>query len=295
MNLHKQPPEPSADDYDLVRTEVPPPVPSRSRQPAGLYIAAAVLVLAAAAAWLVVNRNDRESQSAIESTPRADTRNDVLPPLGGTRADVTVPPLDQSDTLVRELVRQLTSHPTAAAWLATNGLIRNFTVSLANVADDMSPERHLRVLRPAAQFTVSQQGGAPVIDPASYHRYDSVAAAAASIDPAGAARLYATLKPRIEEAYRDLGHPDGNVDLAVEQAVVRILQTPAVDGPVRVQPDDKGIGYTYSDPRLESLGPVQKQLLRMGPENVRTIQRSLRAIAIELGIPASRLPAPGTR
>jgi hypothetical protein len=30
----------------------------------------------------------------------------------------------------------------------------------------------------------------------------------------------------------------------------------------------------------------------MGPRNVRTIQSSLRAIALALGIPAARLPAP---
>ena len=44
------------------------------------------------------------------------------------------------------------------------------------------------------------------ISPRSYERYDYLADAAASIDPAGAARVYSTLKPRIEEAYRDLGN-----------------------------------------------------------------------------------------
>jgi hypothetical protein len=32
----------------------------------------------------------------------------------------------------------------------------------------------------------------------------------------------------------------------------------------------------------------------MGPDNARTIQRSLREIAIALGIPSSRLPQPTT-
>ena len=55
-----------------------------------------------------------------------------------------------------------------------------------------------------------------------------------------------------------------------------------------------GIGYAYVDPRLESLSAAQKQLLRMGPENVRTIQAKLREIALALGIPDSRLPQPAT-
>jgi hypothetical protein len=203
---------------------------------------------------------------------------------------VTVPPLDESDPVVRELVRQLTSHPTVAAWLATDGLIRNFTVAMANVADGVTPQRQLRSLRPQAAFAVKRDGDRLVIDPASYRRYDNIAAAVASIDPDGAKRLFATLKPRIEEAYRDLGHPDTPVDRAVEQAIVTLLRTPVVDGPLRVEPLTKGIGYAFADPRLESLTGAQKHLLRMGPDNVRSVQRSLRAVAVALGIPPARLP-----
>jgi hypothetical protein len=66
------------------------------------------------------------------------------------------------------------------------------------------------------------------------------------------------------------------------------------EGSVRVQSADRGIGYAYADPGLESLTAAQKQLLRMGPRNAHTVQSSLRAIAIALGIPAERLPRPRT-
>jgi hypothetical protein len=108
----------------------------------------------------------------------------------------------------------------------------------------------------------------------------------------GAARLYATLKPRIEEALRDLGNPDTPADRLVEQAIVRLLRTPIVEQPPRVVPASRGIGYVFANPELESLSAAQKQLVRMGPENTRTIERSLRAIAAALGIPASHLPQP---
>ena len=55
-----------------------------------------------------------------------------------------------------------------------------------------------------------------------------------------------------------------------------------------------GIVYAYADPRLEGLSPAQKQLLRMGPENVKAIQAKLREIAAVLQIPESRLPQPTT-
>jgi len=146
----------------------------------------------------------------------------------------------------------------------------------------------LNFLRPASAFRVVEQNGQLVIDPQSYARYDGLAAAAASIDPAGAARLYATLKPRIEEAHGELGAPPGSFDRALERTIVLLLQTPVVDRPVRVEP--KGIGYRFADPNLERLAAPQKNLLRTGPRNVRIIQSALRQIALALGIPSERLP-----
>jgi hypothetical protein len=49
---------------------------------------------------------------------------DRMQPLGGDAMSVTLTPLDESDTFVRDLVRRLSSHPSVVAWLATDNLIR---------------------------------------------------------------------------------------------------------------------------------------------------------------------------
>jgi hypothetical protein len=172
-------------------------------------------------------------------------------------------------------------------------LLRNFTVVMANIADGVTPARHLRVLRPYASFAVTKAGDDLLLDPASYHRYDDLAAALASVEPDGAARLYSTLKPRLTEAYRELGHPDTPVDNALERAIVVLLQTPVVEGQIHLRAV-KGTGYGFTDPALESLSAAQKQLLRTGPANMKVIQNALRSLARALGIPPQRLPAPRT-
>ena len=48
--------------------------------------------------------------------------------------------------------------------------------------------------------------------------------------------------------------------------------------------------WAYDDERLESLTPAQKQLLRMGPRNVRIIKGKLHDIALALGVPPNQLP-----
>ena len=276
---------PDLRDYQLLKT-VEPSGPEPNVKSA-VWIAAVFIVVAASAATVYLIRS-RRPVSAPAPARAAQSAQEPARPLGSDAEQITLPPLGESDALVRDLVRKITSHPQALAWLTTTGLIRNFTVVVANVAEGTTPAGHLRVLRLSSPFQVTQRNGEIFIDPRSYDRYDGVASAAASIDPPGASRLYATLKPRIEEAYAELGVQPASFDVALERAVVALLQVPAVDGPVRLYP--KGIGYRFADPNLERLTPAQKQLLRAGPRNVRIVQSALRQLALTLGIPPSRLP-----
>lgn len=264
-------------------TEPPP------RRASSVWLAVAALIVAAGAAGYIafVWRQPAAPVQARNAAPAA-AGSTASPPLGGQGDPVTLPPLDASDTLVRTLVQALTESPAVMAWLPTEGLIRNFTVVVANIAEGATPAKQLKVLRPSAPYRVVARDGNTSTDPRSYDRYVRIADAIASVDPAGAARLYATLKPRIGDAYRDLGTPEP-FDRTLERAIVALLATPVPDAAERLKP--KGIGYGYADERLESLTPAQKQLLRMGPRNVRVIKTKLRDIAIALGIPASHLPA----
>jgi hypothetical protein len=280
---------PEVPDIELLKTEDERSgIASRSRFPRWLLFAV-VVALAAAGGYFLLRPTPK---SAAPADPRKQVEVSQRElPLGGQPEAIEVPPLDASDALVRELVTRLSSHPGVAAWLTTDGLIRNFAVVVANIAEARTPAVHLGALRPATRFQVVKRGDALYIDPRSYERYDRVAAAVASIDPAGASRLYATLKPRIEEAYRELGAPDGTFDRALERSIVVLLKTPVIDEPIQVEAQG-GTGFGYVMPALEGLSAPQKQLLRAGPRNVRTIQSALRAIATALGIPEDRLPPP---
>ena len=266
------------------RAATPPPV---SRPPSFIpWIVAAIVVVAAAGAYVFL-RQDAPAPAESQSTTSTEATVAPRAPLGGDATPIDLPPLDQTDALVRELVRMLSSHPRVAAWLTTNGLIRNFTVVVANVAAGKTPANHLRVLRPASGFRPIDARGALAIDVRSYDRYNDLAAAVSSIDAAGAARLYATLKPRIEDAYRELGEVEP-FDRVLERAIVHLLEAPVIEGEPALVP--RGALYIYNDSRIERLSQAQKQLLRMGPRNMRVMQRKLRDIAGALGIPPERLP-----
>ena len=273
-------------DYDLGHALAPPPPP---RGPRWLLVVAAVLLLVLVGLG-IFGWYSRRARPAPQEATSAPVRQPERPhaPLGGPGDNIELPPLGETDALVRMLVSRLSTHPAVAAWLATGGLIRNATVSVQNVATGETPARHLRSVAPQGPFAVRTQGGETTIDPRSYHRYNWIADAVASLDTAGTAKLYSTLKPRVEEAYAELGSPDTSFDATFERAVIVLLETPVVDGDVRLV--TRGAMYAYADPRLEALSPAQKQLLRTGPRNTRLIQAKLREIALALGIPPGRLP-----
>jgi hypothetical protein len=260
----------------------PPNRPTRGVMAIGLFVVAAGFAI-----YLVFGRDGAAPVTDQPAAPAAAPAAAPSQPLGGTPEAIAVPPLDQSDPLVRDLVGRLSSNPRVAAWLTTDGLIRNFTVVVANIAEGRTPASHLRTVAPTGPFRIVERGGDQFIDPRSYERYDRLADAVASVDAPGSARLYATLKPRIEEASQELGQSGASFDRMMERAIVSLLAVPVVEGSVEVGP--RGIVYGYADPALESMTPAQKHLLRMGPRNVRIIQDKLREIAQALGIPSDRL------
>ena len=51
----------------------------------------------------------------------------------------------------------------------------------------------------------------------------------------------------------------------------QILAAPVIHEPIALK--HESVAYTFADSKLEKLPPIQKTLLRMGPENTETIQK----------------------
>lgn len=273
---------------ELIRTpdEVAPRHAATGPWPA-VAVIAAIGALLSGGYWLL-----RPAPPA-QPAPAASAADppEVPSALGASPFPADVPPLDASDAFVRTWVPRLSAHPRVMAWLATDGLIRNFVTVVTVIAEGRTPAAQLAVLRPPGSFRVVTRGGRLFADDRTYARFDSLAEAVASLDVPAAAQLYATLKPRIEEAHRELGGA-GGFDVTLERAIVQLLEAPVSDRPVPLEP--AGIGYRAVDAGFDGLTGAQKQLLRMGAVHARRVQGTLRELAMALGIPSARLPAPAS-
>jgi hypothetical protein len=278
------------DDLDL-RSDEPEPegsTPPEPRPPLGLLVGLAVLLAVGAglAFWLLRRPAPGPPQPLPTAPPIAGSPTPAPTPLD-------LPELDGSDPLVRQLALGLSSDPRFAAWLATPGLVRTLAAAAVNVADGVSPVPHLRFLAPPGPFTVVKRGASLAIDPASYARYDTLTDVVTSVDPSACARVFGQLEPLFERAYRELGYPRGGFRDALSNAAAQLLEVPTVAGDVMVRPVMRAsLVYELEDPRLESLSPAQKHVLRTGPANVRRIHAWLREFREALSAPPAAVPAP---
>ena len=274
-------------DYEL---EPRPAELPREAPPRGIRsLILAAILLGATTAALYVALTKRPAPMSVPAAPASAAKTEQPRSLGGSPEPIAVPPLDESDALVRRLVQALSDHPAVTAWVMTNGLIRNFTATVTNIANGTLPKEQLSALRPAAPFRVVENDGRLYIDPRTYNRWNAIADAVGSIDPDSAAKVYATLKPRIEEAFGELGYPNRRFDQVLQEAIVTVLHTPVPDRPLEVRRNEDAFGYGFADARLENLSAAQKILLRMGPRNARIVKAKLREIGLALGIPAADL------
>ena len=235
----------------------------------------------------------RTSESPAEAVGRVPTEGVVERPvpvvkgLGVGAPDPDLPALGSLDPYVRPLLAAMSSRPELAALLASDGLVRRFAVSVDAIARGDSPAGQVRAVAPRAPFRVQEQSGIITVDPASYVRYDGLVKLVEDMPAPQLARLYGRLKPRLEEAYAELGS-GGTFDDAMTRAIKHLLATPLPPVNAQMRPS-RGINYAYFDENFESLSAAQRQLLRLGPDRARRVQARLRAFGIALGIPADQL------
>lgn len=270
------------DDRPLKRppTGQTPSVTTRQRRSNAVYLVSALLIVGLIVGAAVVLPRWLWPTPAPATPPSTGRDAALVAPTPET----VLPPRGEMDGFIRMLLGALSSRPELAGWLTTDDLVAHITLAIDQIARGVSPAGDAKVLAPQAPFKVVRRNGRTFIDPDSYRRYDGLAATAASIDPSALARAYKTLRPRLVEAYESMDRDESTLDEATQAAIATLLQTPIIEGPIELVPG-RGNTYAYADPKLESLSPVQKQLLRMGPANVRAIQDQLRAVAEELGVP----------
>ena len=218
---------------------------------------------------------------------------DIAPPTVAEEPIVeqpVLPALAESDPVAVETLSGLVGSEPVRQYVVSEDVIPRLVATVDALSGKQVPASIKAVEGPGGDFqatadddpssVIHNEAGDPipqfVVDPVNYRRYTPYVEMLEAADSAAIASSYRDNRPLFEEAFRQLGYPDGDFDQRLRAVIDELLATPDVTAPLRlIKPEAY---YLYADEELESLTAGQKVLLRMGPDNAARVKAKLTEI-----------------
>jgi hypothetical protein len=188
---------------------------------------------------------------------------------------IELPVLNESDAFLTGRVQDLETGARLLNLIVPDDVIRKFVVFVDNVADSNLPQLEYPVRRPSQGMAVRElDENLFEMQTVSYQRYTPIVDGLVAVSPERALAIYRVMQPLFQEAYRELGYTNRDFDDTLLRAIDTVLNADTAEGPFQlIKPK---VMYIYADSDIERLSPVEKQLLRLGPQNAEKLKLSLR-------------------
>ena len=193
------------------------------------------------------------------------------PPPPPAPVEEPLPRLEESDDAVRDAVGDIPLGTAGQQYLVPGNIIERSASLIYLMAQGDVPYKLLPVSRPKAAFPISDDGTQVVTDPAGFERYDALTQWLQSLDLESILSSLEWFIPLFREAWSYYGEDPAAFDMAVVMTLDLVIATPEVDlSEARLI--RKEAVWIFEDPAIEGLAPIQKQVLRMGPENAEIVK-----------------------
>ena len=183
-----------------------------------------------------------------------------------------LPSLFESDDPVRDALADIPLGTAGQQFLMPNNIIERSASLIYLTAQGDVPYKLVPIARPKAKFPIVDDGTQVVADPDGFARYDPITRWIESLDAAALLDAFANFLPLFREAWGFYGEDPSYFDLAVIETLDTIIATPEIDI-TEERLIRKEAVWIYENPAIESLAPVQKQILRMGPRNASAVKQ----------------------
>jgi len=248
------------------------------RKPIWLAAAAVILISAAVLffSWRAHRLSLLPAVTATTATPQAAVPAIRNPLPEAPAATPALPPLDESDAPLRDSLAELMGKPSVDRIFKPELLVRHIVVSIDNLS-----RRHMAVeLRPTrplpGAFIASGNDQQGFIDTANFQRYLPYVQAVQALDMKRLAALYLRFYPLFQQAYQNLGYPNGYFNDRLVVTIDNLLAAPDITTDIALARPN--VMYQFADPKLEDRSAGQKLMLRMGPNNAAIIKAKLREL-----------------
>lgn len=242
----------------------------------------ALLLAAAAAALAWYFWDDVSPPAPVQQQAPVAEAEPVEPlhpiePLSVTPGEgelVELPPLEESDSYFALALLDIFGADLEPL-LADEALIDKSVATVDNLTRSRVAEKIRPLGRLPGNFVVVAEGdnGPFYLSPENYARYDSLVNMVTGANAEELEATYRRFYPLMQEAFAQLGYPDGYFNDRVIAVIDHLLATPEPEAPVRLlQPH---VLYEFADPGLEALSGGQKLLIRMGPDHAARVKTVL--------------------
>ncbi|HWG71008.1 MAG TPA: DUF3014 domain-containing protein [Steroidobacteraceae bacterium] len=247
-------------------------------------IAAAVLVIAGGTWYYLRSRGAAPPPAAVAPLPPPAALPPAQPaeehPLPGTQADAAsktpLPTLADSDAPLRDALSQSPAASALKDYLLPENIIRHLVVTIDNLLRQKVAVEKRPVAPTPGSFVAEGDEQHAVLSPQNYARYQPLVTVISKLDVRQIVPVYVHFYPLFQQAYQDLGYPNGYFNDRLVRVIDSLLATPQPHPPIElVRPN---VMYQFADPALESLPAGQKLLIRMGPENAAAVTAKLREL-----------------
>ncbi|HEY4368485.1 MAG TPA: DUF3014 domain-containing protein [Steroidobacteraceae bacterium] len=248
-----------------------------------LWWAIPVVVFVGLATALYYGRKHKEEPVVHQAPPAPMAPAAEAPPPGHVLAPDTanakpLPTLSDSDAELRESLSGVFGR-SLEQLLVPKDVVRHLVVTIDNL-----PRKKVAIqLRPlqATAGTLAVSGTDEVtLSEDNFARYEPVMKILKNADTKQVVAVYQHFYPLFQQAYVELGYPDGYFNKRLIEVIDHLLATPEIRGPIKlVQPS---VFYQFADPTLEERSAGQKLLIRMGDDNAAIIKLKLRELRREL-------------
>lgn len=191
-----------------------------------------------------------------------------------------LPALDQSDTSLRKGLAPLVGSKNFNDWFIPKDLIRRIVATVDNLPRQSAARRLMPVRSMSGLMVVAGSGDEVALSPENQARYLPFVTLAESVDSARLVEVYARHYPLFQQAYRELGFPQGYFNDRLIAVIDHLLATPEVREPIVLV--QKKVLYQFADPALESLSAGQKIMIRIGKVNAARLKVKLREIRAQV-------------
>ncbi len=241
---------------------------------------AAAVAVAAAGGWYYLQNRDAAlpapppAQMPLPAEPTAEPAiRHPLPGAADAASTAPLPALADSDTALGDALKAIAGDAAVKDYLRPENIVRHIVVTVDNLPRQKVAVEKRPIAPVAGTFVADGDELHASLDPQNFARYQPLVAVVGKLDMQQLAAVYFRFYPLFQQAYQDLGYPNGYFNDRLVQAIDSLLATPQPGAPIAlVRPN---VMYTFADPALEARPAGQKLLLRMGPENAAVIKAKL--------------------